>query len=146
MQTKLANRKRTKRSRVPRLGATCVEFSLVAVPLFLFVMASVELGRGMMVIQAMEEAARSGCRIATLKGQTAADAEAEIQRLMSLANIGVYTTQVLPDDVPAAPQWSPVIVRISATLADITWVPVPKYVGEKVYTASCILPREAEPT
>lgn len=117
----------------------------MAVPLFLFVMASVELGRGMMVIQAMEEAARSGCRIATLKGQTASDAEAEIQRLMSLANISTYTTQVLPSDVQVAPQWSPVIVRVSANLADITWVPVPKYVGEKVYTASCILPREAEP-
>lgn len=127
------------------MGATSVEFSLVAIPLFLFVLASVELGRGMMVVQAMEEAARSGCRIATLKGQTASDAQAEIQRLMSIANIGVYTTQVLPSDVQVAPQWSPVIVRVSANLADITWVPVPRYVGEKVYTASCILPREAEP-
>ncbi len=118
---------------------------MVAVPLFLLVLGSIELGRGMMVVQAMEEAARSGCRIATLKSQTAANAVAEVQRMMSVAGIHTYTTQVLPSDVTTAPQWSPVIVRVSASLDGITWIPIPKYLGGKVYTASCVLPREAEP-
>ncbi len=127
------------------MGATSVEFAMVAVPLFLFVLASIELGRGMMVVQAMEEAARSGCRIATLKGQTASDANAEVQRMMSISGIHTYTTQVVPTDVQTAPQWSPVVVRISTSLDGITWIPIPKYLGGKVYTASCVLPREAEP-
>ncbi len=117
----------------------------MAVPLFLFVLAAIELGRGMMVVQTMEEAARSGCRQATLKGQTASDAESEIEKLMNLAGIKTFTTEILPADLQSAPQWSPVIVRVTANLSDITWVPVPKYLGKKVYTASCVLPREAEP-
>lgn len=149
MQHSRKERTNIPRSQPRRLGtrkaATSVEFAIVAIPLFLFVLSSIELGRGMMVVQAMEEAARSGCRIATLKGQTATDAEAEIQRLMSIAGISSYTTQVVPSDVESAAQWSPVVVRISASLAGITWVPIPKYLGQKIFTAGCVLPREAEP-
>lgn len=128
-----------------RLGATSVEFALVALPLFVLVLASIEFGRGMMVVQAMEEAARSGCRTATLKGKTVAAAEAEIDQLMKLCGITTYTTVIEPAILRAAPQWSPVKVRVSANLADITWLPVPRFMTTGSYTATCVLPREAEP-
>lgn len=128
-----------------RTGTTTVEFSLVAIPLFLIVMGSIELGRGMMVVQTMEEAARCGCRSATLKGQTATTAKAQIHDLMSLAGVNSYTAEVIPNSVETAEQWSPVIVRVSASFDSFTWLPVPKFLSGKIYTASCIMPREAEP-
>ena len=132
-------------ARFRRLGTATVEFSLVAIPLFLIVMGSIEFGRGMMVVQAMEEAARCGCRTATLKGQTATTAKAEVEHLMKLSGVGAYTTAVIPSSVETAEQWSPVTVRVTASFDSFTWLPVPKFLAGMNYTASCIMPREAEP-
>ncbi|MCC7333665.1 MAG: pilus assembly protein [Pirellulaceae bacterium] len=132
-------------ARSQRLGTATVEFSLVAIPLFLIVMGSIEFGRGMMVVQAMEEAARCGCRTATLKGQTATTAQAEVQHLMTLSGVGSYTTVVIPSSVETAEQWSPVTVRVTASFDSFTWLPVPKFLAGMSYTASCVMPREAEP-
>ncbi len=128
-----------------RAGATSVEFALVAIPLFVLVLASIEFGRGMMVVQAMEEAAHCGCRTATLKGQSLSTVEAEISQLLTLAGVSNYTTEIQPLALTTAPQWSPVTIRVSADLNDITWMPVPKFLAGYSYTATCVLPREAEP-
>ena len=127
-----------------RLGTATVEFSLVAVPLFLIVMGSIEFGRGMMAVQSMEEAARCGCRTATLKGQSASTAKAEIQHLMALSGVNNYTAEVIPNSVETAEQWSPVTVRVTASFDSFTWLPVPKFLAGMNYTASCIMLREAE--
>ena len=137
-------RSRPKRRRLLRVGATSIEFALVALPLVGLVLASIEFGRGMMVVQAMEEAARSGCRIATLRGQSVATAENEINQLMNLSGIANYTTVIQPSVLATTPQWSPVTVRVSANFADITWLPVPRFLASGSYTATCVLPREAE--
>ncbi|QEG43020.1 TadE-like protein [Roseimaritima ulvae] len=121
-----------------------MELAFVAIPLFMVVFAAVELGRAFMSVQALEEAARSGCRIAILKGRTSADAEAEIQRLTQSMGLHSVTTEILPASLETMPQWDPVTVRISADFDGISWLPMPEYVGGYRYTASCVFPREAE--
>ncbi len=128
-----------------RAGATSIEFALVAIPLFLLVLANIEFGRGMMVVQGMEEAARCGCRLATLKGQTTATAESEIAQVMSLSGVTNYTTDIQPPGLTTADQWSPVTVQVTASFDNITWLPVPRFLAGRTYTATCVLPREAEP-
>ena len=54
------------RPRSTRRGATTVELAVVAIPLFMVVFGSIEFGRAMMSVQTLEEAARSGCRVAIL--------------------------------------------------------------------------------
>ncbi|TWU23901.1 TadE-like protein [Novipirellula galeiformis] len=136
--------RRTKTRTCNRVGAVSVEFSLVAIPMFLILFAAIELGRGMMTVQALEEAARSGCRIAVLKGSTTADIDSEIHQLLSAMGSFHFTTQTIPAALDTVPQWDPVTVRVSADFADMTWLPVPRFLAGMSYTASCVLPREAE--
>jgi hypothetical protein len=134
-----------KRRQRSRRGTTTIEFAIVAIPLFVLVMASIEFGRGMMAVQSLEEAARCGCRKAVLKGTTTADVETEVTQLMNLAGISSYTTQIEPASLSSVPQWDPVTVRVSANLGDSSWMPMPKFLAGLSYTASCILAREGAP-
>ncbi len=127
-----------------RRGTVSVEFAFVAIPMFILLFAAVELGRGMMTVQALEEAARSGCRIAVLKGAKAGDVKAEVQQLVVGMGITKHTVEIVPSDPGKLPQWEPVTVRVSANFAEMTWIPIPEYFSGMNYTAACVLPREAE--
>jgi TadE-like protein len=135
----------TRRHSVPRRGAASVELAVVAIPLFLFVGASIEFGRAMMTTQALEEAARSACRVAVLKGATTKNVDREIGKCLAITGISEYTTELEPLALETMPQWAPVTVRITAEFDDMTWLPVPQFLSGRTYTASCVLPREAEP-
>ena len=128
-----------------RRGATAVEFAIVAVPLFLFIFASVEFGRTMMATQSMEEAARAGCRLAVIKGSTTETVEAEIDTMMSAAGILNYTVEIDPVDFESADRWEPVSVIVSANFEDISWLPTPMYLGGMTLNSSSTLPKEAAP-
>ncbi len=98
-----------------------------------------------MTSQAMEEAARSGCRLAVLEGMTNTKVETELETLLHVNGITTYTTEIVPASLNTMPQWAPVTVRVSANYTDMTWLPVPQFLGAYTYTAACVLPREAEP-
>ena len=136
----------TSRQRSPhgrRRGSTTVEFAFVAIPLFLFVFASVEFQRAAMARNSMEEAARAGCRVAILQGSTMSDVEAEVAEILGVAGISDYTVTTDPSDVASVERWEPVSVTVSAAYADISWVPVPNYLGAMTFVSSCTLPKEA---
>lgn len=54
------------RANPPRRGATAVEFAAICMPLFMFIVVSIELGRAMMVLEYMSNAARIACRYAVV--------------------------------------------------------------------------------
>ena len=55
-----------------------------------------------MTTQSLEEAARSGCRVAILLGMTDADVEAEVDRICAIAGITTYTVDIQPVNIGAA--------------------------------------------
>jgi Flp pilus assembly protein TadG len=128
--------------RKDRQGAAVVEFSFVAPLFFLILLAFFELCRALMVTNSMEEAARSGCRIAVLKGASNTEIEAEVSRFLAPMGISSYTLNVQPQNVAAEKRWTPVSVTINTSFANISWLPIPKYFGNKSYTSSCTLPKE----
>ncbi|MCA9246105.1 MAG: pilus assembly protein [Planctomycetales bacterium] len=132
------------RSRSHRRGAAAVEFAVVAAPLFLFVFASIEFGRALMGIQSLEEAARAGCRRAILRDATFAEIESEVDQLMATAGIDNYSVQTQPSNIATAEQWDPVSVTVSASFGDMSWLPMPMFLGSKTYLASATLPKEYE--
>ncbi len=143
VRTVSATRRSRQRRSQERRGATAVEFTFVAVIIFLFLFSMVEIGRAIMCMNSMEDAARSGCRVAVLEGATSADVETELDRTLAMVGISDYDTSVDPINLSSTEQWDPVTVRITASYADMTWMPVPRFVGGMSYTASCTLPREA---
>jgi len=126
-----------------RFGATVVEFSFVCVPIFLLIFATIELGRGMMAMQSLEEAARCGCRAAIVRNATTNNIDTKVGEIMTATGISSYTTTVQPTNLDMVPQWDPVTVTVSTNVASFSWLPVPEFLAGQVFTASCVLPREA---
>ena len=127
---------------IKRKGSAIIEFAAVAPVLFLLMFASIEFGRALMAVQSLEEAARSGCRVAILRGATSAEVEAEVDRILGPTGIGTRTVDTQPTNVAQAPRWSPVTVAVSAAFDSMSWLPLPRYLEGKTYTAECSLPKE----
>lgn len=140
---KLARRRR-RQSKACRRGTTTVEFAMIALPLFMFVFGSIEFGRALMSVQSLEEAARAGCRIAILGGTSPQDVENNVAQILSPAGISDYTVAIVPSPLDAIPRWDPVSVRVTASFADMSWLPAPDYFNGLSYTASSTLPRESQ--
>ncbi len=127
-----------------RRGATVVEFAFIAPVLFLVVFASIEFGRAMMAVHALEGAAREGCRVAIIKGATAEAVEDKVASLMDVVGISDYTMTMDPASPISAAQWQPVTVSISVSYQNISWLPVPQFLGGIPLTGTCTLPRESD--
>lgn len=135
MRQRSTNRRR-------RTGTAAIEFAAVAPVVFLVVFACIEFGRALMAAQSLEEASRSGCRVAVLRGTTSADIQTEIDRVLGPSGITQYSLATTPADIVAAERWATVTVTINANFNDMTWLPLPRFVKDKNYTASCSLPKE----
>ena len=129
-------------SKSKRAGTTVVEFAVVSPVLFLVIFASVEFGRALMAVQSLEEAARSGCRVAILRDATNSEIEDEVDRILGPAGINSRTVQVDPSSVVTADRWDPVTVSVTATFDSMSWLPLPRFFEGKSYTAECTLPKE----
>ena len=136
---------RNSKIRSIRRGATIVEFALVAPILFTVIFSCIEFGRALMTTQSLEEAARSGCRIAILRGTTTTEIEEEVDRILGPTGVSNYTVTVQPTNVADAARWSPVSVIVSANFNDMSWLPLPKFLSGQTYTSSSTLPKEYPP-
>lgn len=130
-----------KNARRSRRGATVVEFAVIAGPLFLTIFASVEFARAMMVRQTLEEASRAACRVAILDGAQTQEVEQAAASVLHSAGVSTYQLQIEPP-LGSALKWAPVTVSLSVNASDVSWLPVPNYVTNKLLFASCTLPRE----
>ena len=128
-----------------RRGTSTVEFAMIAIPLFILTFGSIEIGRALMVIQSLEDAARIGCRMAILDDAEISEIENEIGDYLSAADITDYEPKIDPDPLTDACLWDPVTVRISVPYNSVTWIPVPMSLADVNLSGSCVLPREGNP-
>jgi Flp pilus assembly protein TadG len=134
--------KRSNLNRRNRLGAAVVEFAVVAPIFFMTLFASIELCRALMATHSLEEAARSACRVAVLKGATTSEIDAEVRRILSPVGITRYTMQIQPENIETEARWTPVSLTINTSFANISWLPLPGLLAAKTYTSTCTLPKE----
>jgi len=117
----------TRISRNVRRGAHLVEFAVVVPFFFLFVLALVEFGRGLMVSSLVSNGARTGCRTGILPGNQNTDVTAAVDNLMQGQGISGYTTAVLVNgqsvDVSKAQSGDTITVQVSVPIASVSWVP-----------------------
>lgn len=127
-----------------RRGHVAVEFAMVAPIIFVFTFAAIEFGRALLAIHCMEGAAHDACRLGIIKSATADDVEEKCADRLRTGGITEYDMTLTPTSLTAAEQWDPITVTITSTYGDISWLPVPSYLGNIQLSASCTLPREAE--
>ena len=132
-------------SKASRRGAATIEFALVAPIIFLFLFASIEFGRVLMVFHGLEAAAREGCRTAVSWNVAQADVEQTVDDRLTSFGISGYTLTTDPATVSSAGQWEPITVRIEVTYDQVSWLPVPSYLGGITLAGSCTLPQESDP-
>lgn len=132
-----------------RRGVSTVEMALV-LPVFVVSMLGViEVARGMMMIQVLENAARTGVRMAVLENTTNTQVTSSVQSLVQ------NTTSVTPANVTVtigvngsnsaalstAKPGDTISVSVAVQIAAASWVP-PSYLKGKTLTALCTMPHE----
>ena len=125
-----------------RNGAAAVEFAVVAPLLFAIVLGLVEFGRAIMVEQTLVASACEACRLAVLAGSTKQDVIDRATASLNAAGISSFTITMSPDPPSSASEGTPVTVTIKVSFNNVTWLPVPIYLGGKNLTASSVMRRE----
>jgi Flp pilus assembly protein TadG len=125
-----------------RRGAAAVEFAVIAPLLVAIVLGLVEFGRAIMVEQTLVSSARESCRVAVLAGTTKQDVIDRATASLNAAGISTFTITMNPDPPSSASEGTPVTVTIKVPFNNVTWLPVPIYLGGKNLTASSVMRRE----
>ena len=128
-----------------RSGASAVEFALVA-PLFVaLTMGQLESSRLGMVAQLLTTAAREGCRVAVIPGNTQSDVQARIDAVLSGLGISVGTvtpTCPSPYTWSTAPQGTPITVSLSVPYSQVSWLGTPFFLSNAVVSSAATMSSE----
>jgi len=126
--------------KVERKGAALVEFALVLPVFLLLIFGGLEMGRAVMVKHLLEEAARAGCRVASMQGASRADVVSVVDQALDKAGVSGYDVTVSPVPPSSADHLEPVSVTISVPHSEVAWMPSPRFMGGKSLTGVCIMP------
>jgi Flp pilus assembly protein TadG len=117
--------------RLPRRGATMVEFAVVAPIFFMIVFGVIEFGRGLMVQQLLTNAARNGARTAILGNSSTSDVQTSV--MAELKKFGLSTTNATvnitvndatsPGLTTATASGTEITVQALVPVKDVTWLP-----------------------
>ncbi len=133
-----------------RRGAAVVEFAVVAPVFILLVFGMIEFGRAVMVQQVLVNASREGARQAVLDGTSATEIEDRIDVYLSASGIDnetiIYSVNgsTVSDPTTESQFGDALGVEIRVNFNDVSWMPVPQYIGGTVLRASSIMRRETQ--
>lgn len=120
-----------------RLGATAVEFAVVAPIFFMLFLAIVEFSRAFMVTQLMTDAARRGCRQGIIEGATNSQITSAATSYLQACGISGENIQIVVNDaagntveVQNVPAYTEITVQASVPMSSVTWLPV---AGMQIY-------------
>lgn len=109
-----------------RRGVAAVEFALILPFLMVLVLGMIEIGRAIIVKEALSDAAQMGCRTAALPGKTSSDVMGHIATVMSDNGLTGYTVTVQVNgtnaNASAAKRNDKLTVRVSIPISQVFWV------------------------
>jgi Flp pilus assembly protein TadG len=114
-----------------RAGVTSLEFAVVAPTLFVILLGIFEVGRGIMVIHELTNAARIGCRVGAIEGTSTSTITAAVTANLSAVGISSDTVTVQVNDGSAdastAKANDEITVKVTVPASNVTWVPGGQY-------------------
>ena len=120
----------TIRNRRPGKGASAVEFAIVAPIFFMIVLGLIEMGRALMVMEQLTEAARRACRVAVVDGTSSAIIKQAAVDYLTGVGIQGETAGISINDAPLdtveamnMPSYTEITVVITIPVASCTWLP-----------------------
>lgn len=128
-----------------RWGGAVAEMAVVA-PLFVFfIFGQIESARLGMVAQLLTTAAREGCRVAVVNGNTNDDVTTRIDTVLSAASITGKNVVQTPADctkVRATDTPNTITVTITVPYSNVSWLPAPLFLKSATVSASAVLSSE----
>ncbi len=114
-----------------RRGAAAVEFAVVGMIFFVFVLATIELGRGLMVNYLLINAARQACRAGVPSGRSTANIQSAADTALQRSGLAQATVTVLVNgasaDASTAQSGDRITVSVTTPLSQVSWVPGTRY-------------------
>lgn len=118
------------RRRLPkRSGTAAVEFAVVAPLIFLLLFGMVEFGRMLMVQQILTNASREGARRAIIESSTVPEVTTVVTDYLEKNSVSGATLDIGPTDLTIVGAGEPVVVSVSVLYDQVSWLPVPRYLG-----------------
>jgi Flp pilus assembly protein TadG len=100
-------------------------------PVFVsLVLGGIEFARLGMVSSVLTNAAREGCRSAVIFGSTQAGVSATVTDLLNRAKVNRATITIGPSGWESAVKGSPITVTVSVPFAQVSWLPMPRWLGK----------------
>jgi Flp pilus assembly protein TadG len=140
------------RRRAGRRGAAAVEFAVVAVLLFVLVLGIVEVGRAMMVLEMLGNAARNGARVGTLPGSTTQRVSDEVSNTLTSTGVAVADAADIKvngsastagtDLVSTAVSGDTISVTVRVQYAQVTWLPTTLFMGDRTLSSTAVMRHE----
>ncbi len=122
-------------------GTSAVEMALIAPLLIALIMGQLESSRLGMVAQLLTTAAREGCRVAVINGNTQAKVQARVDAVLAGSGISVGT--VTPTSGwETATTGTPITISFSIPYSQVSWLPTPYYLKTATVKASATMNRE----
>lgn len=130
----------------PRRGAAVVEFAMVASLLFLLLLGIIELGRAMMVLEMLNNAARNGARIGVLQGSDNTQVTSAVTNALASGGISGTTTAIKVNgattNVNTAVPGDAISVTVSVPYSNVTWLPSSMFLSGRTLGSSIVMRRE----
>jgi Flp pilus assembly protein TadG len=123
-------------------GALAVETAIVLPLFFLFVFGLLEFGRCLLVADTIVGAAQEGCRAAIVPGATSSDVTTAANTVLSGGLVSGATVTVSPSNLSQVKTGQPVSVTVQVPFDQVSWLPTPQYLKNKVLKSTCIMLRE----
>jgi Flp pilus assembly protein TadG len=121
------------RARNERLGATSVELALIIPVLLAAILGIIEVGRGLMAIHLLNNAAQAGCRTGIISGKATSDISTAVNSALTAAGIsGDSVTVTVNDgsaDASSASTGDEITVKVTVPVTSVSWVPGLKYLS-----------------
>ena len=134
---------RVRRKTGNRRGAAAVEMAIVAPVLFLLLFGIIEFGRVMLAMNVMINSSREAARLAIIDGATETQVRELAERYARAGSVNGCTVTVSPDDHFTTNSDAPVTVTVSISFNDISWLPVPEFMGGRVISCSTTMRPES---
>ncbi len=128
-----------------RSGASAVEMAIVAPVFITLVLGQIEFARLGMVCQLMTTAAREGCRVAVVSGNTQTDVQDRVNAFLTVSGISVGTvTFTCPStsSLQNAPRGTPIAISLSVPYRSVSWLGTPYFLNGATVSASATMSSE----
>jgi Flp pilus assembly protein TadG len=129
-----------------RRGVAAVEFAVIASLLFTLILGIVEIGRAMMVLELLNNAARNGCRTGALGGSSNSTVTAAVDSVLSTVGVTGYSTTVQVNgttaDASTAVPGDALTVSVSVPYSSVTWLPTTLFLSGQSLSGSAVMRHE----